>query len=265
MTLLTLNMQETGGISVLINTLNEADKIRACVESVRWADEIVVVDMQSHDGTAEMARELGCKVFIHDRMGFVEPARQFGVSHTLHDWVLVLDADETVSEPTHLVLKNILKRGDVSGVKLPRKNHWKGQFLNCCGWYPDSQLRFVRKSHSQFPKLIHHQPEVNGTILTLPANGDCFLIHDAVLSWSTRLEKLARYGKFSAEGLTQRGRSTGVLGILGRSISAFVINYFVKGGILRGKFGLFLSMERACATFIKYTCLWEMSDNDEDS
>jgi glycosyltransferase involved in cell wall biosynthesis len=258
-------MQANGGISVLINTLNEAKNIRACVESVRWADEVIVVDMQSDDDTVDLARQMGCKVFPHNRMGFVEPARQFGILQTSNEWVLILDADEIVSEKTPIKLKEIVKSGTISGVKLPRKNLWKGYFLNCCGWYPDSQLRFLRKSHSTFPKLIHHQPEVNGEILSLPSSGEHFLIHNAVLSWSSRLEKLARYGNFSAEAMYQKGRRIGVIGILSRTFSSFIVNYFIKGGIFRGKLGLFLSMERACATFMKYTSLWEMCSNDKSA
>jgi glycosyltransferase involved in cell wall biosynthesis len=250
-------MQGSRGISVLINTLNEADKIRVCVESVRWADEIIVVDMESDDGTAELALQLGCKVFPHKRMGYVEPARQFGVQQAVHEWVLILDADETVSTETPERLKEIMRSERTSGVRLPRKNHWKGRFLNCCGWYPDNQLRFLRKSQSKFPALIHHQPEVQGEILSLPANGECFIIHDAVLSWSSRLEKLARYGRFSAEAMIQKGRSVGVVGVFFRTLFAFVVNYLFKGGVLRGELGLFLSMERACATFMKYVSLWE--------
>jgi glycosyltransferase involved in cell wall biosynthesis len=253
------------GFSVLINTLNEADKIRTCVESVRWADEVIVVDMESDDGTADLARQMGCKVFNHKRMGYVEPARQFGVQQASYDWVLILDADETVSEATSVALREIAKAEKVSGVKLPRKNHWKGRFLNCCGWYPDRQLRFLRKTHSSFPTLIHHQPEVHGEIVSLPADGECFLIHDAVVSWASRLEKLARYGKFSADAMKQKGRSIGVLGIFLRTTTAFIVNYILKGGVLQGWLGLFLSMERACATFMKYTCLWEMRSNDKNA
>lgn len=253
------------GISVLINTLNEAENIRFCVESVKWADEIIVVDMQSDDATADLARQMGCKVYTHERMGFVEPARQFGVCKTSHDWVLILDADERVSEKTHHKLREIARSAKSSGIVLPRKNYWKGRFLNCCGWYPDSQLRFLRKTHSKFPALIHHQPEVQGEIVSLPANGECFLIHDAVVSWASRLEKLARYGKFSADAMKRKGRSIGVLGIFVRTTTAFVVNYFIKGGVLQGWLGLFLSMERACATFMKYTCLWEMRSNDKNA
>lgn len=253
------------GISVLINTLNEADKIRICVESVRWADEVIVVDMESDDGTADLARGMGCKVFNHKRMGYVEPAREFGVQQTSFDWILILDADETVSEKTPAKLREVAQAGSASGVKLPRKNHWKGRFLKCCGWYPDRQLRFLRKMDSKFSTLIHHQPEVQGEIVSLPADGEFFLIHDAVLSWASRLEKLARYGKFSSDAAKQKGRSVGVFGVFARTVAAFVVNYLFKGGIFQGELGLFLSMERACATFMKYTCLWEMRSNDENA
>jgi glycosyltransferase involved in cell wall biosynthesis len=246
------------GISILINTRNEFHNLRACVESVKWADEILVVDMESEDGTPELARELGCRVLTHERMGFVEPARQFGASQTSNEWVLVLDADERVSEKTEHKLREIAQSAEVAGVKIPRKNHWKGRFLDCCGWYPDTQLRFLRKSRSCFPKLIHHQPEVTGKIQSLPPQGDHFLIHDTVTSWSARFEKLAKYGKFSADAMLEKGRSIGVTGIFLRVVFTFLANYLLKGGFLRGELGLFLSMERACASFMKYTSLWEL-------
>lgn len=252
-------------ISVLINTLNEADRIRSCVESLRWADEVVVVDMQSTDGTDELARDLGCKVFTHQKMGYVEPARHFGVANTSNEWVLILDADETVSEATPSKLHEIIQFEQFSGVRIPRKNYWRGKFLNCCGWYPDAQLRFMRKSRSRFPTLIHHQPEVEGEILSLPADGEHFLVHDAVSSWASRFEKLARYAKFSAEAMSQKGRSIGVVGVFLRTIFAFTVNYLIKGGILQGELGLFLSLERACATFMKYSCLWETQRDDGNS
>ena len=258
-------MAAGSGISILINTLNEFHNLRACVESVKWADEILVVDMESTDGTVELATELGCKVLTHPRMGLVEPARQFGALQTSNEWVLILDADETVSEETSQRLREIALAENVSGVRIPRKNHWKGRFLRCCGWYPDTQLRFIRKGHSQFSKIIHHQPEVNGKVITLPSDGNCFLIHKAVTSWSARLEKLARYGRFSADALTQKGRRIGAKGIFVRAVSTFLVNYLLKGGFLNGQLGLFLSMERACASFMKYTSLWDVCCDDENA
>src|SRR5688500_8186807 len=85
-------------ISVIINTLNEEANIAACVESVRWAEDVVVVDMHSEDRTAALAESLGCRVFLHERTGYVEPARNFAIAQARHDWVLVLDADERASK-----------------------------------------------------------------------------------------------------------------------------------------------------------------------
>jgi glycosyltransferase involved in cell wall biosynthesis len=250
------------GISVLINTLNEEGRIKACIDSLRWADEIVVVDMFSDDSTADVASQMGCKVFSHQRMGFVEPARQFGIDQTTHDWVLILDADEMVSVETPRRLREIADGGVFSAVLLPRKNYWNGQFLKCCGWYPDAQLRFLKKSQTRFPKLIHHQPEVAGEVLCLPSSGPCYLVHDAVSSWSSRFEKLARYGRFSADAMDQKGRKVGIYGIFTRTILSFLLNFLVKGGVFRGQMGLFLSMERAFATFVKYVCLWEIRSHN---
>src|SRR5687767_6118218 len=84
-------------VSVIINTLNEEANLPGCLDSVRWADEVVLVDMHSEDRTLTIAEEFGCRVFLHERTGYVEPARNFAIAQAQHDWLLVLDADERVS------------------------------------------------------------------------------------------------------------------------------------------------------------------------
>jgi glycosyltransferase involved in cell wall biosynthesis len=128
------------GISVLINTLNEEVRIKACIDSLTWADEIVMVGMLSDDSTAKVASQMGFKVFSHPRMGFVEPARQFGIDQTTNEWVLILDADDMVSVETPKRLREIADGGVFSAVLLPRKNYWNGLFLKCCGCFGSASV-----------------------------------------------------------------------------------------------------------------------------
>lgn len=244
-------------VSVVINTLNEAEKITACVESVRWADEIVVVDMMSDDQTAERARRLGCRVYAHDRMGYVEPAREFAVSKARNDWVLILDADEICSQGLRDWIVGKCEEAYYAAVSIPRRNYMNGRWIRCCGWYPDSQVRLLRKSCTTFSKEIHQSPRIDGRTLEIPASSTACIEHAAVVSMSERLAKLATYSEISARFAFEHDRTCSAVMLLLRTLWAFVSSYLLRGGLFAGSLGLVLSLERANATFMKYVCLWD--------
>src|SRR5437868_3482373 len=135
-------------ISVFINTLNEAKRIRACLESVAWADEIIVVDMHSEDGTMAIAREYTDKVFSFERTGYCEPARKFAAEKTTGDWILNIDADEIITAPLKRELLRIAQEGKYDAVYLPRKNYFWGEEMRHagCGTLQDRPLRFYRRT-----------------------------------------------------------------------------------------------------------------------
>lgn len=139
-------------ISVLINTYNEERNIRNCLESVKWADEIVIVDMYSEDKTTTIAREYTDKIYFFERMGYVEPARQFVLEKASNDWILLLDADEMVPKKLRDKLLDIAKNdlGDV--IYIPRKNYFFGYLMKGTGFgaIQDKQPRFFKKKLSLF-------------------------------------------------------------------------------------------------------------------
>jgi len=244
-------------VSVIINTLNEANNIANCVESVRWADEIIVVDMMSDDQTAVLAKELGCEVYQHQRMGYVEPAREFAVSQACHDWVLILDADERCSAELARWIRQDLDGERFSGVAIPRRNYLKGEWVRCCGWYPDKQLRLLNRRLSVFPTEIHKAPRVSGPVLELAGSSKACLQHFAVFSMQERLSKLVRYSEISATHLHEQSKKCPAPVLLGRVVWSFLSAYFLRGGVFHGSLGLVLSLERANATFMKYVLLWD--------
>lgn len=246
-------------ISVIINTFNEERQIQACIESVRWADQIVVVDMMSDDSTAEIALRLGCEVHTHKREGYVEPARQFAVSKARHPWVLILDADERCSDALADWIRTQLSGQRFSAFRVPRRNYLKETWLKCCGWYPDSQLRLLLKDRATFSNIIHRAPQIRGEIHNFHAGGEICLHHYAVPSLRDRFEKLVRYGQIAADGYADRGKTVSGSGLLLRVIWSFWSSYLLKGGILNGSLGIVLSLERAMSTLIKYTLVWERS------
>jgi len=257
-------------ISVVINTLNEAHNIQRCVESIRWADQIIVVDMMSDDGTAELALTLGCEVYEHKREGYVEPARHFAVSKARNPWVLILDADECCSEGLAHWIQTELPAQKFSAIRIPRRNYLRNTWLRCCGWYPDEQLRLLLKESATFSTVIHRAPEIKGPVLTLAASGEACIQHFAVPSLRDRFEKLVRYGQIAADGLADHGKSVSGAALFLRVAWAFCGAYFLKGGILNGSLGVVLSLERAMSTFMKYAFLWEQriappASHDTDS
>src|SRR5512142_1439943 len=124
-------------VSVVINTLNEESNLPYCLRSVApWASDIVVVDMHSTDDTRKIAERYGARVFLHEPLGFADPARAFAVSKATHDWILVLDADELVSVALHDELLRIASADEADVVKIPRRNYMFGAPLADTGWAP---------------------------------------------------------------------------------------------------------------------------------
>jgi glycosyltransferase involved in cell wall biosynthesis len=253
------DLRDDARVSIVINTLNEAENLSACVDSVRWADQIIVVDMMSDDNTQVLASELGCEVYSHQRTGYVEPARAFAVSKARNDWVLILDADERCSPALADWIVHNLPRAGFSGVMIPRRNFVKGRWMRCCGWYPDKQLRLLNRRGAFFPTEIHHAPRLTGEIFEISGNSDICIDHLAVFSMQDRISKQLRYSAISADALCRKGKKCSALSVFGRVIWSFLAAYFLRGGLANGSRGLVFSLERANSTFMKYSILWDLN------
>ncbi len=155
-------------ISAVVNTLNEERHIEACLESLSWVDEIVVVDMQSFDRTVELARRFTDRIYFHEQVGYVEPARNFAIGQATGSWVLVLDADERVPALLAKRLRDIAEQdAPYAAVLIPRKNHFCGLWLTDPNSFPDHQTRFFRKNDVTWSDVIHSQPEVRGEVMVM--------------------------------------------------------------------------------------------------
>lgn len=197
-------------ISVVINTLNEEHNLPYCLRSVAaWATDIVVVDMHSTDATREIAERFGARVFLHEPLGFADPARAFAVSQASGDWVLVLDADELVPAALYRELSRIATTDHTDVVKIPRRNYMFGASLAHTGWDParDAQLRFFRKGALTLTHEIHRflQPNPGARVMTLPDRDEWHLIHFNYVSIQQFVEKLNRYTTIEAIQSLERG------------------------------------------------------------
>ena len=189
-------------ISATIITYNEEQNICDCLESVRWTDEIVVVDAQSSDRTVELCRKYTDKVFSHPWSGFVNQ-KNLALSKTSGDWILSLDADERVSSELAKEIKSVVLASDYDGYCFPRKTYYLGRWINHSGWYPDYKLRLIRRGKGEWKGIDpHDRLEVTGK--TGHLKGD--VQHYSYQNISHHLEKINSYTSIMAKELKKRGK-----------------------------------------------------------
>lgn len=244
-------------ISVTIITLNEEGNIRDCLESVRWADEILVSDSGSADKTAEICREYGAKVFNDKWLGFGRQKNQIA-GRAKNNWVLNIDADERVTPELKDEISKAVATGGADGYYIARKNYFGDRWIRHCGWYPDYNLRLYRKDKGAFSeRSVHEAVEVKGKKAHLKNH----FVHHTYKDVDDYLERMQRYSALAAKEMFDSGRKAGITDILLRPFFTFFKMFVIKGGFLDGAAGAMLSFLYASYTLSKYAKLWEMQNN----
>lgn len=252
-------------ISVVINTLNEEKNIAEAIKNVSWTDEIIVCDMHSEDGTVEVAKKMGAKVFSHEKLEYVEPARNYAISKASNDWILVLDADEELPESLKEKLVQIsTEMKQIDFVRLPRKNLIFGKWMKASMWWPDLSIRFFRKGKVEWTDKIHRPPQTQGEGLDLPAEEKWALIHHHYGSVSQFLERMIRYTKIQAKELKKEGYVFEWRDLIKKPLGEFLSRFFANRGFEDGLHGFALSLLQAFSHLILYLRLWEMTSFKED-
>lgn len=242
-------------ISVVIITKNEENNIRRCLESVKWADEIILIDSQSEDKTVEIAQEYNAKIYSPVWKGY-GPAKQEGVKQTSHDWIISIDADEEVTELLAAEIKTILSQDNpADGYIVPRKTNFMGRWINHSNWYPDYVLRLFDKTKGGFnSNVVHEFVEVEGKKEYLKND----LLHHSYPTLDEYFRKFNIYTRMGAEDLLYKGKKSGLFGICIKPIVAFIKHYFLKKGFLDGVEGFLISFLSAVAVMVKYAKLYEL-------
>jgi (heptosyl)LPS beta-1,4-glucosyltransferase len=190
----------TTKLSVVLNTLNEGDLLPRVIASVKnLADEVVVVDMESDDDTQEVAKKLNAVVFTHKRLKYVEPARNFAVSKTTGDWVLVLDVDEEITPILAREIKDAIKGNKADYFRIPRKNMIFGHWMKYSRWWPDYNIRLFRKGSVSWNEIIHAVPMTQGRGMDFEDKEDLAIMHHHYDSIDKYLEHMNRYTSVQAE------------------------------------------------------------------
>jgi glycosyltransferase involved in cell wall biosynthesis len=243
-------------LSVIIITKNEAENIRACIESVAWADEIIVVDSGSSDATVEICRELGAQVYVHDWPGFgMQKNRALG--YATKDWVFSIDADERVTHELREAIQSAMQRGQAEGYEIPRLSSFCGRYMHHSGWYPDYVLRLFRRGSGKFSDdLVHERVIVNGPIAKLQQ----LLLHESFRDLEQLLAKINHYSTASAQMLHRKNRTASLKKAVGHALWAFFRSYFLRAGLLDGREGFMLAVSTAEGTYYRYLKLMLLAE-----
>ncbi|MGE5299451.1 MAG: glycosyltransferase family 2 protein [Acidobacteriota bacterium] len=240
-------------ISVAVITKNEAERLPDCLKSISFADDIVVVDSGSSDGTVEIAREFGCRVSVEDWKGY-GPQKNSAVGKCRHEWVLLLDADERIPAETAGVIKEVIRNPLADAYRLRRKNYLHGRWLRHSGYWPDRQIRLVNRNRGSFRGTIHEQWATSGRVADLEAHID----HYAFSGYSDMLKTLNDYSTIIAEELYSSGRRANSISPVYHGIGMFLKIYFIERGFLDGMDGLVTALTKAGGSFFKYAKLLEL-------
>lgn len=242
-------------ISIVIITKNEEENIKECLESVQWADEIVVVDDFSADKTLEIVRQYTDKVFLQKWLGYSEQKR-FAFTKAKGDWILSLDADERVSAELQEEIKLVVKHSqNYDGFYLPYKNYFLGKWIEHCGWYPEYHLRLFRKEKGTIKKTeVDESISVKGSIGYLKNS----IIHYSYRSISQYFEKFNRYTTLVAQEIkTIKNRKQLIWLILTKPLRAFKKAYIKQKGYKDGMQGFILCVFSFFYWFVLYAKYWE--------
>jgi glycosyltransferase involved in cell wall biosynthesis len=250
-------MVERIPLSVALIAKNEASNLPACLASVAFARQIVVVDSGSDDATCRIAAEGGCEVYCEPWRGF-GPQKQLAVDRCREPWVLVLDADERLPPETAERIRTIVSApaATAAGYSFPRKNFFQGRWIRHAGWWPDRVVRLFRNGKGRLTVAsVHEAVVVDGPVepLTVPIE------HRTESDLGAILRKIDRYSTLGATEAFAAGHRSSVWSALARAELTFLQDYVLRGGFLDGPQGLTLAVTDAINKFSKYAKLADLT------
>ncbi len=250
-------------LSVVLITHNEAGLLPDCLESVRWADEIVVLDGASADQTRQIAEQHGARVFLApDWPGFGKQ-RQRAQAHASGDFILMLDADERVTPELRRSIEDVLRRPAPDTVySCARSNLFLGRFMRHSGWYPDRVVRlYDREAYRYNDSPVHESLDSRqAKVVALHGHLQHLTCRDLIAFQRKQLQ----YAEAWALERHRQHKTCGFLSIIGHTLGAFIKTWLLRAGFLDGKQGWLLSIVNAQYTFNKYTALWALRRAERD-
>ena len=249
-------MPELLNISVVILTKNEESVIERCIKSVTFAREVVVLDSGSSDSTCDIAKKLGARILFHKWPGDFSEQRNTAGQYAGCQWILQLDADETVTSELVSEIEHFFACGDsekFAAARFPRKELIFGKWIENGGWYPQHKLRLYRKGAGTWVGKVHENLQVNGDVYTFRAP----ILHDSYRDVHTFIEKFNRYSTIDAEVAFSERKRFSLGKLFFQPLERFFGRYIIKKGYRDGFHGFVLATLIGMNYFIRYLKLWE--------
>lgn len=242
-------------LSATIITLNEADHIAAAIDSVSFADEIIVVDSGSTDGTADIARGKGATVITREWPGWIAQ-KNFAAGVAANDWILSLDADERITPALQAEIRELLSGEPARrGYRMPRVTHHLGRWVRTTDFYPDYQTRLYDRRAARWQgKYVHESVSVDGGAGQLRNEIEHYSFRDL----RDQLDRINTYTTLAARQMHESGRRSGLLDLIVHPPAAFLRNYVLRRGVIDGAAGFTISAMNAYSVFLKFAKLREL-------
>jgi glycosyltransferase involved in cell wall biosynthesis len=243
-------------ITATIITLNEERNVARATESLRCADEILIVDSGSTDRTVELAEKLGARVLEAGWLGYAAQ-KNWAAEHATHEWILSLDADEALSEALEAEIWSLKKSGpEFDAYTMPRLARYLGRWIYHSGWYPDRKVRLYHRDKAMWVgDFVHESVQPRGRVGHLQSN----ILHFTCESLSEHVKTMDRYTTLAAQELAARKMKVPLSRLIVDPAWTFVNTYFLKRGFLDGPEGLTIAHMAAFYTFLKYAKARNMS------
>ncbi len=250
-------------LSVVISVHNGERVLEECLRSVTWADEIVVIDHDSDDATASIAKKYTKVVVSRSNDPHnIDLQKNYGFEKANHEWILSLDADERVSSDLAHEIRNVINSAEFDAYSIPRRNIIFGKWIQHSLWWPDYQIRLFKKGKGEYvEKGVHKQLKVYGTVGKLQNP----LIHENYLSVSQYLQKMDVYTENEALSLVQQGSHFNWIDALRMPVRDFLKTFFLQEGYKDGFHGLVLSILQGFYTFLIIVKVWEKNGFREEN
>lgn len=246
-------------VTAVIAARNEAANIEACVSSVRWAEEVIVVENDSTDDTVQIAQAAGATV-ISNPFVTIGGQRNAAIGRARCKWILVVDADERGSLELGDEIRSVIDSASKDAFRIPRRNFFLGAEIKHGGWEHDQPVRLFRSSLRYNASRVHEHVELKEEPGALIAT----LVHEPYASIDSYLEKLERYSRWWADDRFGRGKSTTAASTWVRSRLRFASMYFLKLGFLDGERGVILAALASTSVMAKYARLWELQQRGKE-
>lgn len=248
-------------IAVLIETYNEENNIEDCVKSAHLlTDNVIIVDMQSTDGTGEIAKKIGAQVVSFDSYPlYVEPAREFGIKQIKTDWVFILDADERITKELAQEIKEAIPSKEYTYYKIPRKNIFGAKkWLQHGGWWPDEQMRLIKISaFKSWPARIHSTPKIEGKMGLLKES----FLHYFHGDIQTMVDKTLIFEDIESNLLYKADKSVSTFTFFRKFLGELYRRLFKNKGFKDGEIGIIESIYQAFSKTITYLFLYEKKNS----